>query len=359
MQNKRKFLLLTGMDKNRKILSELDVLVLDCQATSNNPDRGFLLEIGWMKYNASYNRNLSLLSQYAETYLIKKPGETKIPPHIKRITGLDESDFSSASDQLDIWRGLCNAAAKIAASNRMTVCPAIIHFAQYEMPFLKKLHKDLGTVETFPFEIFCTHKIIKRLQPNLPRNSLRAIAGYFGHSVPVLRRCAHHTIATSVIWFEVIKLLKETQGILTVEELSEWPDHSPPSSGVRRSKITREYPMDSKLHQGLPDQPGVYFMRRGNGDPLYIGKAKSLKRRVNSYFQKRSQHREEILEMLTQVQNLDIITTESALEASLLESDEIKRLSHSMVQMAHPTIRVFTYLEKERKGRTRKNFDYF
>ena len=77
----------------------------------------------------------------------------------------------------------------------------------------------------------------------------------------------------------------------------------------------------------MPDKPGIYRMLRANGDLLYIGKAKSLKVRVNSYFRKKALHAEHTLEMLTQAQKLDFTLTGSALEAALLESDEIKRRS--------------------------------
>ena len=85
--------------------------------------------------------------------------------------------------------------------------------------------------------------------------------------------------------------------------------------------------MDSEIRRNLPDQPGVYRMLRVNGDVLYIGKAKSLKRRVNSYFRQSGSPGEHILEMLTQAYSLDITVTGSALEAAILETDEIKRQS--------------------------------
>jgi DNA polymerase-3 subunit epsilon len=84
--------------------------------------------------------------------------------------------------------------------------------------------------------------------------------------------------------------------------------------------------MSERVLQKLPQNPGVYRMLRSNGDVLYIGKAKSLKPRVKSYFRKGSRHPEHILEMLSQAKRLDLTITESVLEAALLESDEIKRL---------------------------------
>ena len=86
--------------------------------------------------------------------------------------------------------------------------------------------------------------------------------------------------------------------------------------------------MNPEIHLRLPDKPGIYRMRRAkNSDPLYIGKAKSLKQRVNSYFRQKAPHAEHTLEMLTQARELDFTLTGSALEAAILESDEIKRRS--------------------------------
>ncbi len=68
-------------------------------------------------------------------------------------------------------------------------------------------------------------------------------------------------------------------------------------------------------------------MYRLNGDILYVGKARSLKRRVNGYFQPQGRHSEHILEMLSQAKDLTVTPTVTALEAALLESDEIKRLT--------------------------------
>jgi DNA polymerase-3 subunit epsilon len=61
---------------------------------------------------------------------------------------------------------------------------------------------------------------------------------------------------------------------------------------------------------------------------LYVGKASSLHRRVNSYFQRRRHQKpERTLELLTQVQRMEVTVTATPLEAALLEVEEIKRLA--------------------------------
>jgi excinuclease UvrABC nuclease subunit len=75
----------------------------------------------------------------------------------------------------------------------------------------------------------------------------------------------------------------------------------------------------------LPDAPGIYRMLRTNGDVLYVGKAASLRHRVNSYFRKQHGVPERTLEMLSQARGISFDVTPSALEAALIEPDEIKQ----------------------------------
>ncbi|MEE4262720.1 MAG: GIY-YIG nuclease family protein, partial [Desulfobacteraceae bacterium] len=197
-----------------------------------------------------------------------------------------------------------------------------IHYARFEEPFLKNLHREIDPESAFPFQIICTYEIAIRLLPDLPRRGLRAIAGYFNHSMPELKRSADHAVATAHIWQQMVAILSAKLGVGTLDQLGDWLASTEPSGRSRRI-----YPMAPEKRLQLPDEPGIYRMLRANGDLLYIGKAKSLKLRVNSYFRKKAPHAEHTLEMLSQAQKLDFTLTGSALEAALLESDEIKRHS--------------------------------
>jgi DNA polymerase-3 subunit epsilon len=84
--------------------------------------------------------------------------------------------------------------------------------------------------------------------------------------------------------------------------------------------------MESRIRLDLPDAPGVYRLQRTDGSVLYVGKATSLRQRVNTYFQTARGHKDRTLEMLAQARAVDVTPTGSALEAALLEPDEIKRL---------------------------------
>jgi excinuclease ABC subunit C len=75
----------------------------------------------------------------------------------------------------------------------------------------------------------------------------------------------------------------------------------------------------------LPDSPGVYRMLGEDGEVLYVGKARSLKKRVSHYAQGRF-HGPRIAHMVRLTRALEVITTGTESQALLLESNLIKRL---------------------------------
>jgi DNA polymerase-3 subunit epsilon len=93
-----------------------------------------------------------------------------------------------------------------------------------------------------------------------------------------------------------------------------------------RTSGRRDFLISREKRLNLPSAPGVYRYIDRSGRILYVGKATSLKSRVNSYFTGgcRGDHRK--LEMLAQAVDIEVTTTVAPIYAGLLEYDEIRRL---------------------------------
>ena len=86
--------------------------------------------------------------------------------------------------------------------------------------------------------------------------------------------------------------------------------------------------MASRLEEQLkrlPAKPGVYLFRDERGQVLYIGKAKSLRPRVRSYFQATPDSRSTIQRLPERVADLEVIVTDTEVEALHLEQNLVKR----------------------------------
>ena len=88
---------------------------------------------------------------------------------------------------------------------------------------------------------------------------------------------------------------------------------------------TDDVGLQEKL-ENLPSSPGVYQHKDAEGKVLYVGKAKNLRNRVRQYFQKSRSMDPRIERMLDKATDLEVIVTDSEVEALILEANLIKKL---------------------------------
>jgi excinuclease ABC subunit C len=99
----------------------------------------------------------------------------------------------------------------------------------------------------------------------------------------------------------------------------DWTPHAGDADGMLGAEVIQT------LVKRLPNQPGVYRMMNAAGDVLYVGKARSLKKRVTNYAQGRF-HTARIGRMVRETSTMEFVVTRTEIEALLLEANLIKRL---------------------------------
>ena len=75
----------------------------------------------------------------------------------------------------------------------------------------------------------------------------------------------------------------------------------------------------------LPTNPGVYLMKDGGGDIIYVGKAVNLRNRVRSYYHAQALDSGKVAHLVLNIASIEFIVTETELEALVLENNLIKK----------------------------------
>ena len=88
--------------------------------------------------------------------------------------------------------------------------------------------------------------------------------------------------------------------------------------------LARSETLDAQL-KALPDRPGVYLFHDRDGEVLYVGKAKSLRKRVQSYFRREAYATVKTAELVDRIEEIEFFGAGNEHEALLLEQNLIKR----------------------------------
>ncbi|MER8466269.1 excinuclease ABC subunit UvrC [Mesorhizobium sp. M1396] len=118
---------------------------------------------------------------------------------------------------------------------------------------------------------------------------------------------------------EAVEEIVEPAGPDVAFTAIDWTPHAGDAEGMVGAEVIQT------LVKQLPNAPGVYRMMNASGDVLYVGKARSLKKRVTSYAQGRF-HTTRIGRMVRETSTMEFVVTRTEIEALLLEANLIKRL---------------------------------
>lgn len=171
----------------------------------------------------------------------------------------------------------------------------------------------------------CTCRLSRRISSGLPRHDLGSVAEYYDVKIQARHRALGDAEATAEALVHMIARSRQEHEAQTLTDLLALQT----SPRTKPKPIPKGHIEVMEQLKDLPDEPGVYYFTNTKKKIVYVGKAKSLQRRVKTYFSATPQNNRKVSKMMRFVRSVHWETTGTELGALLLESREIKRLQPS------------------------------
>ncbi len=278
---------------------EASYVAVDLETAGGTPGAGQIIEIGACRMKGP---------RIEDTFQTLVRPWTRIPRFISSMTSITNEMVREAppiEEVLPHFRNFLGDAVMVA------------HNAQFDSSFLDfEFRRVFGIGLRNP--VLCTLRLARRLLPSMRRRGLDAMAEYFGLST-VGRHRGWGDARMAAELLSIFIEMAAQMGIKRLDRLLEFQH-----AGASGRRIERH--VAPEVISALPNHPGVYLMRNGRGDLLYIGKARDLRRRVASYFNGGIGLRAKVIDLINHVWEIETRLTPNALEAALLEAKLIREL---------------------------------
>ena len=227
------------------------------------------------------------------------PG-TRIPPFIEQLTGISNAMVADAP-----------AFEEVAAEalRRLEGRLFIAHNARFDYSFLKQEFKRLGI--DFRANVLCTVKLSRALYPEHHRHNLDSLIQRHGLQADGRHRALADAQLIHQFWAK-IQVHRSSEDI---------------AAAIKKQYARPSLPphLDAAVLDDLPDGHGVYLFYGENNLPIYVGKAKDIRKRVLSHFSADVRSAKEMA-LAQQVRRIDWIETAGEIGALLRESALVKEL---------------------------------
>lgn len=287
----------------KKELTELpvektDFCIVDVETTGLSPSYNGVIEIGLVKVSG-----LKVTDKY---HSLINPGK-QIPYYITQLTGISGEDVYDAPFFGDIVDEIID----FISDSVLTA-----HNYPFDSSFLRKEFR-LCDRELFKNPGLCTLKLSRRMFPDLKSKSLGSVSRHLNLHNSNEHRALGDAETTARLLIKLIRELRKKYEIKNLGQLLEFQT-APKASAVQK-KIKKSLVEDVSF---IPDTPGVYYFLNSKDEIIYIGKAKSLKKRLRSYFMLNSPRKAK--KIVKGASRLKIQVTNSELTALLMEAELIK-----------------------------------
>ena len=272
--------------------------VVDVETTGISPRVNNIIEIGLVKIS-----NLNIVEKF---HSLINPARN-IPYYISKITGITNNEVFNAP----FFEEIADDISSFILTGILTG-----HNISFDKSFLKKEFISCERTNINNLTI-CTHKLAQRLYPELRKKSLSSICRH----LKLHNRNAHRALpdaeVTAQVFLRMLDEIRTKHKINTVGDL------------IKFQYVPHETPINYKISKklnddiiSLPDAPGTYYFLNSKNKIIYIGKAKSLKNRVRSYFSPGAPRKAK--RIIQQTKRIKIEISNSELTALLTEAESIK-----------------------------------
>ena len=289
-------------------LEDIEFAVVDVETTGLAPGRHRIIEVGAVI--VAHDQPVASFSK------LVNPGRS-IPRFITSFTGISDAMVARAAPA---ERVLTHLAEFIGDR------PIVGHNIGFDLNFLNFEADRGGTPLGFAESGVDTIRLARRYLPGMRRARLDSVAAAL--HVPVTGR--HRALPDAQVTAKVFALLlarARGEGCVTLADLYRVLDGTVPAPEARGTLLpTGRMYLNPAWRQRFPSSPGVYLMKDGSGEVIYVGKAKCLRDRLASYYSQPLGYTRKMDGLLQSVQEIETRELGSELEALLVESQLIKRL---------------------------------
>jgi DNA polymerase III subunit epsilon len=226
--------------------------------------------------------------------------EVAIPYFITNMTGISNSDVASAP----IFSEIAEQLEEI-----MQGAVFVAHNVRFDYSFLR--HEFAAVGIDFKPKLLCTVRLSRALYAERKGHSLKVIIER--HGIEVQDR--HRALADATAMLRFVQIAHREHG----EEVF--------AEAVSRQFKTQSLPvhLEKEKIEDISNKPGVYVFEDEAGNPVYVGKSVTLKKRIQSHFSSDVRASKE-MKIAQNTHNVRVIETDNELEALLLESQMVKQL---------------------------------
>ncbi|HVU67780.1 MAG TPA: exonuclease domain-containing protein, partial [Ktedonobacteraceae bacterium] len=312
----------------QRSLDEIDFVIVDTETTGLRPGSHRVIEVAGVRV-----RGGEVLDSFQS---LLNPG-VRIPSFIAQFTGITQDMVATAPHAHEALPGFLSF-----------VEGAIVvgHNVGFDIGFLNYEAQLLG--QSFPIDGLDTIPLARRFLPGLRRFKLDNVANHLKIAPSNRHRALGDARVTAAVFIKLLELAGK-QGITTLGQLRRrlqlpvaWSGDITQATTVKQLELLRS---DGKVasaavttrptgtlflnpawKRDFPALPGVYLMKDANGQVIYVGKAKSLKDRLASYYHQPLGYTRKMDGLLQNVKEIETRVLGSELEALLVESQLIKQL---------------------------------